>query len=304
MASFLRSAVDLSPMCGVPQESGKRVFVFLCNSRTRDEVFNRNLVGTTPEVWRNEFDAARAQDFALIFDFSAGELLGPFQITETGLALEPFAWSGRFSAQARFELAGSKQHTAPLRSVIATVPNFMRVGGTQPCPVFRGEAARRLLALFGVLDHAMPKPPPPAPSPSSAEPSLYRTPQGFMVQSKAERAIADFLFRNEIECSYDQPLPQGSSFRYDFYLPRNEVYIEYWGKPDDPQYRQRMEEKKLVYREGGLRLIEVFPQDERELESTLWRELWKFSVGPIRSDPKSMSFMAWLRRMIDKLFGR
>ena len=290
------------------------VYVFLCSAKTRAEVFRKKLVGTSNDDWLRDFGDVDIGSLILVFDYDAQELIGPFRVVAVGKPVERGVWGGSFPAQARFELIGTNQKSVSAERVDATVPAFRRQGPTQqPRACFTGDEARRLLDLFDVPVKALPPPEPtavplvcaptaaPAPPP---EPRLYRTPQGFMVQSKAERAIADFFARNGIECHYERPIPPDARFKCDFYLPRDDVYVEYWGKPDEPEYHRRMEEKKAAYRMAGLRLVEVYPEDERELESRLWRDLRKYGVKATESGPARPSFLEWLRGLVRRLFGR
>lgn len=52
-----------------------------------------------------------------------------------------------------------------------------------------------------------------------------------VVQSRGERQIADWLAARSITYRYDDKFQiiQGFTVRPDFYLPRYDVYIEYWG---------------------------------------------------------------------------
>lgn len=69
----------------------------------------------------------------------------------------------------------------------------------------------------------------------------YETLKEETVRTKVQKQIADFLYRNQIEYQYDQPISwmdEGrGNRRYepDFYLPKYDVYIEYWGLDENKE---------------------------------------------------------------------
>lgn len=85
-----------------------RILVFLCNGETRQEVFDKNLVGTTLDVWATEFSGIRVGDVFLLYDYSdnANSAFGPLRVKAIGSPLERGVWRGRFPAQARFDSSG------------------------------------------------------------------------------------------------------------------------------------------------------------------------------------------------------
>ncbi len=85
---------------------------------------------------------------------------------------------------------------------------------------------------------------------------------GTLVQSKGERLIADWLTAHGIAYRYDAKFRIIAEFqiRPDFYLPEQDVYIEYWGL-DTPQYKMSMYKKQMLYQQEGKRLISVYPKD-------------------------------------------
>jgi hypothetical protein len=85
---------------------------------------------------------------------------------------------------------------------------------------------------------------------------------GTLVQSRGERLIADWLTAHGITYRYDAKFRIIAEFqiRPDFYLPEQDVYIEYWGL-DSPQYKMSMYKKQMLYQQEGKRLISVYPKD-------------------------------------------
>ena len=73
---------------------------------------------------------------------------------------------------------------------------------------------------------------------------VLSTKKGEKVQSYGEVKIADWLFEHHIEYKYDQKKEIASQFiRPAFYLPRENVVIEYWGIMTGPGYKRHREWK-------------------------------------------------------------
>jgi len=91
-----------------------------------------------------------------------------------------------------------------------------------------------------------------------------------VVQSKGEKRIADWLGAKGIEYRYDDKFQiiQGFAIRPDFYLPRFDVYIEYWGL-DTTDYKIGMLLKQKLYQQEGKRLISVYPGDLSALDAKI-----------------------------------
>ena len=113
---------------------------------------------------------------------------------------------------------------------------------------------------------------------------------GVVVRSKGEKKIGDFLCKNGIKYEYD-PLIKGglrelkeenpmmyynTPYEYwedkgiqkllkepipDFCLLEYGVYIEYWGLKEKKSYRKRMNEKKEFYRQNGIKIINLYPEN-------------------------------------------
>jgi len=65
---------------------------------------------------------------------------------------------------------------------------------------------------------------------------------------------------------------QGYAIRPDFYLPRHDVYIEYWGM-DTSDYKIGMLLKQKLYQQEGKKLISLYPADLPVLDAKLKTEL-------------------------------
>ena len=101
------------------------------------------------------------------------------------------------------------------------------------------------------------------------------TAKGEEVKSIAERRIADYFERNNINYVYEQSPVYYSNFKArtqiavpDFYLPDYGVYVEYWGlvNADDywerEQYVQKMKQKMAIYHKNNIKFIFVDTVDQ------------------------------------------
>ena len=101
-----------------------------------------------------------------------------------------------------------------------------------------------------------------------------------VVQSRGERRISDWLAAQGIEYRHDDKFQiiQGYAVRPDFYLPRYDVYIEYWGL-DTTDYKIGMLLKQKLYQQEGKKLISLYPKDLGTLDRILSRALQLPSRG-------------------------
>lgn len=78
----------------------------------------------------------------------------------------------------------------------------------------------------------------------------YRCDDGHYVRSKSERDIDNFFFNNNIlhiyESKYIDPITN-KEYIPDFYLPKYNLYIEYFGL-NSPEYNRKREEKIEAYK--------------------------------------------------------
>jgi hypothetical protein len=102
------------------------------------------------------------------------------------------------------------------------------------------------------------------------------------VQSGGEKAIADWLARNNIAYRYDDRLRilEGRQVRPDFYLPELDIYVEYWGM-DTLDYKIGMLIKQQMYQHAGKRLISVYPKDLPGLDAMLRQKLARLATGDV-----------------------
>lgn len=106
--------------------------------------------------------------------------------------------------------------------------------------------------------------------------SSFKTLDGHIVRSKGELVIDDYLHRNNIEHVYEKTIKvHGEPIKYDWYLPKYKIYIEYWGYYGK-KYKKRKEEKIKLYRKGKLKLISIENLMFKDIYTNLDNELKKY----------------------------
>lgn len=94
---------------------------------------------------------------------------------------------------------------------------------------------------------------------------------GHILLSSVETIIDEYLHRHRIKHIVNRQLLE-TKYRYDFYLPEFNVYIEYWGLDEIERYKRKRELKEAIYRDNNLKLIGITPNEnpikkiEMELE--------------------------------------
>jgi hypothetical protein len=93
---------------------------------------------------------------------------------------------------------------------------------------------------------------------------------GVKVKSKAEKTIADYFVSRSIKYEYEKMVRTwalGSKIGFpDFYLPEYDVYVEYWGDPNDAHYNRCMKWKMAKYREHNYKFISIYPDNLANLD--------------------------------------
>lgn len=109
----------------------------------------------------------------------------------------------------------------------------------------------------------------------------FRTIDGHFVRSKAEVIIDNWLYMNGIVHAYERRVPIEEELYSDFYLPKERIYIEFWGLENDAKYIQRKEEKIDLYKKYGIKLLELNEEDVKNIDDTLPLKLLKLGVSTI-----------------------
>ncbi len=109
-------------------------------------------------------------------------------------------------------------------------------------------------------------------------PATFRTKDGHMVRSRAEVIIDNALYDYKLVHAYERKLPIEEDLYSDFFIPTENVYIEFWGMEDDPKYAERKKVKIEIYKKYDFRLIELNDNDISNLDDYLPKKLLKFNI--------------------------
>lgn len=109
-------------------------------------------------------------------------------------------------------------------------------------------------------------------------PAEFRTKDGHMVRSRAEVIIDNALYEYKLAHAYERKLPIEEEMYSDFFIPSENVYIEFWGMESDPKYAERKKNKIEIYKKYDFRLIELNDTDILNLDDHLPKKLLKFNI--------------------------
>lgn len=97
---------------------------------------------------------------------------------------------------------------------------------------------------------------------------------GVVVRNKSEKRIADLLYKCDIAFEYEKEVVlNGKKYIPDFYLPKLNLYIEFFGWSHIPNYQSRVEDKMRIYKQNGIDCIYLFHKGSKDLEGILGKEL-------------------------------
>jgi hypothetical protein len=109
-------------------------------------------------------------------------------------------------------------------------------------------------------------------------PATFRTKDGHMVRSRAEVIIDNALYDYKLAHAYERKLPIEEDLYSDFFIPSENVYIEYWGMENDAKYLDRKKVKLDIYKKYDFKLIELSDDDISNLDDHLPKKLLKFGI--------------------------
>jgi len=110
-----------------------------------------------------------------------------------------------------------------------------------------------------------------------AQVTSFKCLDGHVVRSKGELIIDNHLHRLGIKHEYERTIRvRGNPIKYDWYLPKQDVYIEYWGFYGT-EYEKRKAEKLNLYRKGNLKLISIENEMFNDIYPKLEKELKKYT---------------------------
>lgn len=109
-------------------------------------------------------------------------------------------------------------------------------------------------------------------------PATFTTKDGHKVRSRAEVIIDNALYDYKLAHAYERRLPIEEDLYSDFFIPSENVYIEFWGMEDDPKYAERKRIKLEIYKKYDFKLIELNDSDITNLDDTLPKKLLKYGI--------------------------
>ena len=119
----------------------------------------------------------------------------------------------------------------------------------------------------------------------------YTCKNGIITRSKSERTISDFLTDNNIEHYYEKSLhftvydenmnSNNITLKPDFYIPElkyngiiyKNIFIEHWGKENDPDYNLKKEVKLSIYKQAKITVICTTEDDMNNPYTSLIKKL-------------------------------
>lgn len=126
-------------------------------------------------------------------------------------------------------------------------------------------------------------PPPPSVPPEEQDfrlkyPAKFRTSDGHYVRSRGEQLIDNWLYNHDIVHAYERRATIEADLLCDFWIPRGQVYVEFWGIESNERYAARKATKQKLYRDANLRLIEIENDHLNNLDDYLTKMLIRFNV--------------------------
>ena len=109
-------------------------------------------------------------------------------------------------------------------------------------------------------------------------PATLRTIDGHYVRTRAELLIDNWLYGARIVHAFEKKVHVVEEIYADFFLPDGELYIEYIGTQNNPEFADRLETKIAVYRKHRVPLIEIYDDDLENLDDEFPRKLSEFGV--------------------------
>jgi predicted nuclease of restriction endonuclease-like RecB superfamily len=104
----------------------------------------------------------------------------------------------------------------------------------------------------------------------------YVCDDGDIVKSRGEAMIDNWLHNNTIEHIYERTIKLGGkTLKYDWYLPKYDVYVEYWGFYGK-KYKNRRDEKEKLYQNFGKKLISINNADIGDINHNVKEKLLQY----------------------------
>jgi hypothetical protein len=234
-------------------------YIFLCANSTETECYDRLLFGGK-EKYRKEIPTIKPGDRLFLFNYQEGLLHGTFSATsEAKMNIQPEAWKGGFPWQVKVEIV--KKYKPLSRADLMDILPFKR--NKYPPAKLNGEQLQKLEQVFSSSKRL----------PFFENIIPHTCEDGHRVRSKGEVIIDNWLYQKAILHAYEKQLVAENgipeTMYCDFYIPKQNIYIEYWGLAKDKTYKKRKEEKINFYKDNNIKLIEIFPEDLKRIDEIL-----------------------------------
>jgi len=232
-------------------------YVFLCNNKTERECLEKKLFGS-PKSELNRVSEVKEGDILFLLNYQSNRLHGVFEAVSDGkMDVEPYAFDGRFPAQVRVRRkmrCSSLNEAALLPLIKRGWIRISRRGILLFPPRLGSKFIDELWRLFLEV--------PVAPRPKT-ELVGFKSKDGHVTKSYGERYLDDWL-QEHLPYKHEYNFPVKRAKREvlcDWYIPKIDLYIEYWEKP----WRQTsaIELKHKFYEDHSLKAIDVYEDDLR-----------------------------------------
>lgn len=114
---------------------------------------------------------------------------------------------------------------------------------------------------------------------------IYKCEDGHKVRSKSEMLIDNWLYTHGIAHAYEKALPIDANpendLHPDFYLSKEDIYIEHWGYENAKDYKKKKEYKINIYNHLAKTVITTTETDLSDINSTLERKLQFYKKGSV-----------------------
>lgn len=111
-------------------------------------------------------------------------------------------------------------------------------------------------------------------------PNNIQCEDGHYVRSKAEKIIDDWLYHHDIVHAYEKSVYMKTNpsdvVLSDFYIPKIDVYIEYWGLKNNQDYENRKRYKIYLYEQNNYKRIDLDETHINRIDDVLPRFLGKY----------------------------
>lgn len=106
----------------------------------------------------------------------------------------------------------------------------------------------------------------------------HRTIDGHYVRSIPDLIIDNWLYINGYNHSYNRRLPIANDVYADFYLPKEKLYIEFYGiEKSTKSYSDKEDEKFLIYKVNNLNVVKLTDKDLVNIDTVLSKLILKCS---------------------------